>query len=190
MYLWTSLAGSSRNIHCVVLIAGQLPALRRSAGSAECRYMKHIEPPENLPLVPTPSVPSEPETTEIVPEEDVHFRDRGEGRTLRTTPAEAAVTRGTSAPAPRSLQPINSDMTRRKERPIRAPDDLLSVDDVAERLLLSRAAVYRLVARRDLPCYRLPGGFRFKADDVDAFLESRRSEADSHPRHGRPQDQW
>jgi hypothetical protein len=32
--------------------------------------MKHIEPPENLPLVPTPSVPSEPETTEIVPEEE------------------------------------------------------------------------------------------------------------------------
>jgi excisionase family DNA binding protein len=78
-------------------------------------------------------------------------------------------------------------MTQRKERPIRAPDDLLSVDDVAERLLVSRAAVYRLVAHRRLPFYRLPGGIRFKVVEVDAYLESRRIESSAH-KHGNPQD--
>lgn len=66
-------------------------------------------------------------------------------------------------------------MTQTKRRPIRAPDDLLSVDDVAARLLLSRAAVYRMVKRRDLPAYRLPGGLRVREGDLDSFLESRRS---------------
>jgi len=78
-------------------------------------------------------------------------------------------------------------MTQRKERPIRAPDDLLSVDDVAERLLVSRAAIYRLIAHRRLPFYRLPGGIRFKVAEVDAFLESRRTEPPTQD-HGNPQD--
>lgn len=82
-----------------------------------------------------------------------------------------------SAPAPRSLQPNDSDMAQTKRRPIRAPDDLLNVDDVAARLLMSRAAVYRIAARRHLPSYRLPGGIRFKDADVEAFIESRRTEA-------------
>jgi excisionase family DNA binding protein len=80
-------------------------------------------------------------------------------------------------------------MRESKERPIRAPDDLLGVDDVAERLLLSRAAIYRLIALRRLPHYRLPGGVRFKVADVDAFLESRRAEARSLKPYGSTQDQ-
>lgn len=80
-------------------------------------------------------------------------------------------------------------MTQPKRRPIRAPDDLLSVDDVAERLLVSRAAVYRFVACRRIPHYRLPGGIRFKVAEVEAYLESRRSDARPLPRYGRPQDQ-
>jgi excisionase family DNA binding protein len=79
-------------------------------------------------------------------------------------------------------------MTQRKERPIRAPDDLLSVDDVAELLLVSRAAVYRLVSHRQLPHYRLPGGLRFKMADIEAFLESRRADARPSKRYG-AQDQ-
>ncbi len=80
-------------------------------------------------------------------------------------------------------------MSEIKERPTRAPDDLLSVDDVRERLMLSRAAVYRLVARRQLPHYRLPGGLRFKQADVDTFLESRRQNVRATQRYGHPEDQ-
>jgi excisionase family DNA binding protein len=77
-------------------------------------------------------------------------------------------------------------MTQPKERPIRAPDDLLSVDDAAERLLASRAAVYRLVALRRLPFYRLPSGIRFKEAEVEAFLNGRRIEARPSRSYGSP----
>lgn len=147
--------------------------------------MKHIEPPENLPVVPEIPTATEDEPSS----KDVHFRDREEERTLRPTPTEDVATGGDSVPASRSLQPINSDMTQRKERPVRAPDDLLSVDDVAARLLVSRAAVYRLVAHRRLPVYRLPGGFRFKVEDVDAFLEAVRAEAKPPKKYGSAKDQ-
>lgn len=149
--------------------------------------MKHVEPPENLPVVPENKSDETP-TENAAPPKDVHFRDRESGDTLGPSPAEEAATGGDSAPASRSLQPDDSDMTQPKKRPIRAPDDLLSVDDVAERLLVSRAAVYRLVAHRRLPFYRLPGGLRFKVVEVEAYLESRRSEAQSR-RYGRTQDQ-
>lgn len=134
--------------------------------------MKHIEPPENLPVVPEPPTPTSPIVTEAAFREDVHFREPIAGDTLNAVSALASA----SAPASRSLQLINSDMTQPKERPIRAPDDLLSVDDVAELLLVSRAAIYRFVSRRQLSCYRLPGGMRFKVSDVNAFLESHRTE--------------
>lgn len=55
---------------------------------------------------------------------------------------------------------------------------------MAARLLMSRAAVYRLVSQKALPVYRLPGGIRFKDADVEAFLESRRSEAGNRSFHG------
>ena len=147
--------------------------------------MKHVEPPENLPVVPDEPTATEKKTAP----EDVHFRDRTEEGTLGTTPAEDVAAGAASVPASRSLQSRNSDMTQRKERPIMAPDDLLSVDDVADRLLVSRAAVYRLVAHRRLPVYRLPGGFRFKVADVDAFLGTVRAEAKPSKRYGHAQDQ-
>jgi excisionase family DNA binding protein len=91
-------------------------------------------------------------------------------------------------PASRSLQPIQLSMPKSKERPIRAPDDLLTVPEVAERLRRSRAAVYRLIARRSLPVYDIPGSYLFKAADVEAFLESCRTEARSGTSYGRPKN--
>ncbi len=137
-------------------------------------------PPDNLPVVPPL-----PEDEEV---EDVHFRGTSRNGTVALTQSDGEANRPASAPAPRSLQPINSGMTERKERPIRAPDDLLSVDDVAERLLVSRAAVYRMVAQRRLPFYRLPAGIRFKVTNVDSFLESHLNEASPSRPYGSPQD--
>lgn len=141
--------------------------------------MKHAHPPENLPVIPE----EEAKARDAAPEA-VHFRDPWTGDTLKATHTEGAAQGGRSGPAPRSLQSNDSDMAQTKRRPIRAPGDLLNVDDMAARLLLSRAAIYRLVSRKALPVYRLPGGIRFKEADVDAFLESRRSEADIRHRHG------
>ncbi|MDP3768961.1 MAG: helix-turn-helix domain-containing protein [Dehalococcoidia bacterium] len=53
---------------------------------------------------------------------------------------------------------------------------LLTVEEVGERLRLSRTSVYRLVERRQLPFFRLPGSLRFSTDDMDAFLAARRVE--------------
>lgn len=74
-----------------------------------------------------------------------------------------------------------------KERPARARDDLLDVNDVADRLLKSRATVYRYARRGILPAYWLPGGVRFKVEDVDVFLDNRRTDALSIKRYGSTQ---
>lgn len=130
--------------------------------------MEHLNPPENLPVVPEPA--------ETEPEEDVHFRDSELGDIVRAVPVPKPLP-APGIPASRSLQPIRLFMNEHNQRPVKAPDDLFSIDDVAARLLISRAAVYRLVSHRRLPFYRLPGGIRFKVKDVDAYLESRRPEA-------------
>lgn len=148
--------------------------------------MKYMPPPENLPVVPELDAQDGPEAA---PREDVHFRDPAPGATVTSTRPGDAAPGASPAPAPRSLQPIRVSMPETKERPIRAPDDLLSVQDVAERLLVSKAAVYRYVAHGNLPYYRLPSGIRFKVADVDAYLDSRRAEAQPARRYGHPQDQ-
>jgi excisionase family DNA binding protein len=142
--------------------------------------MKHSNPPENLPVIP--------ERSKSEPQKDTHFRSLRTGDIVSAVPVPKPLpTMGT--PASRSLQPIRLSMNEHKERPVRAPDDLLSIDDVAQRLLVSRAAVYRLVSRRRLPFYRLPGGIRFKVKDVDAHLENRRSERVEPKKYGSPQAQ-
>lgn len=146
---------------------------------------KHIEPPANLPVVPsTPASEAAPSRC-AEPEEAEGFRDPQAGDTVREPLAAADAPRIAAAPASRSLQ-LNSTMEHQKERALRAPDDLMVVDDVAALLMVSRAAVYRLVAKHRLPFYRLPGGLRFKSRDVDAYLESRRVDAKAPRTYGRP----
>ena len=137
--------------------------------------MEHFNPPANLPVAPDENEPTE----------DVHFRESESGGTVHSVLTPRKI-RAAGVPASRSLQPIRLSMTEPKQRPVRALEDLLSVDDVAEQLLLSRSAIYRLVARRRIPSYRLPGGIRFKVRDVDAYLESRRFERVEPRKYGSP----
>lgn len=137
-------------------------------------------PPENLPVVP-----SMPEEEEV---EDVHFRGTSRNGTVAPAQSDGEASRQASVPAPRSLQPIRVSMPETQKHPLRAPDDLIDVQAVAERLLVSRAAVYRLASRRRLPFYRLPAGIRFKIADVDTFLEGHRCERD-RTQYGSTQDQ-
>lgn len=137
--------------------------------------MKHLEPPHNLPIVDEPSA------------QDVHFREHDARSTLKEAPVESR-TLAYSIPPTRSLQPNDTSMTQEKGRPNRAPSALLLADEVAERLLTSRMAVYRLVRQRRLPVYRLPCGLRFKHGDVEAFVESHRNEASPRNRYGGAKD--
>lgn len=150
---------------------------------------KHIEPPANLPVVPsTPALETSPRPR-AEPEEAEGFRDPQAGDTVRTVPDEGCSAEPLSSPASRSLQPSTSSMMHLHTRASRAPDELLNVHEVAARLAISRFAVYRLVAKRRLPFYRLPGGLRFAAMDVDRFLQAHRVENPSCEDYGNPQDQ-
>ncbi|MCY4630856.1 MAG: helix-turn-helix domain-containing protein [bacterium] len=54
--------------------------------------------------------------------------------------------------------------------------DWLSTEDTARRLGLTTRTIYRFVDIGGLPAYRFGRVFRFKASDVDAFIEQSRVE--------------
>jgi excisionase family DNA binding protein len=51
---------------------------------------------------------------------------------------------------------------------------LLSVNDLAQQLKVSRAAIYRMIRRGELRPYRVGERLRFSAADVDELLERSR----------------
>ncbi len=56
-------------------------------------------------------------------------------------------------------------------------DRLLMVREVAELMRVSNMTVYRLIKAGDLPAVRVGRSFRVRDVDVDAFLESRYTQA-------------
>lgn len=120
---------------------------RGGVGSADYGHMKYPEPPDKLPVLPESTEPNASPFNEPEPTKDIHFRDRSPGVSVRTNQASA------TTPA------------------------MLTVADVAAMLSISVIAVYGLVRRRRIAHYRLPGGIRFKPDDVHAFLKARRHDS-------------
>lgn len=63
------------------------------------------------------------------------------------------------------------------ERPDPAtPPPLLTIDEVAAVLRVSKTSVYRLVDRRKLPFCRVGRGLRFRREDLEAYLQATRVE--------------
>ena len=54
---------------------------------------------------------------------------------------------------------------------------LLTPNDVAERLGISRSGVYRLTERRVIPFFKVGGSLRFQTSDLDAYLAGCRIES-------------
>jgi excisionase family DNA binding protein len=52
----------------------------------------------------------------------------------------------------------------------RAPERLLSVREVADRLRVSRATVYGLCDRGELPHLRVSNAIRLRQEDVEGFV--------------------
>ena len=52
------------------------------------------------------------------------------------------------------------------------PPNLLTPDDVAEVLRVSKTSVYRLVERREIRFYRVCGLLRFDRGDITRFLSA------------------
>ena len=67
---------------------------------------------------------------------------------------------------------------------------LLTIDEVAAVLRVSKTSVYRLVERRELPFCRVGRSLRFTHDDIETYLQARRVEsiAVTIDRHERTQD--
>ena len=55
-----------------------------------------------------------------------------------------------------------------------APGRLMTVDEVAAMLGVSRPTVYRLVRRRHLPASRVGERLRFRPAHIDDYVDSRR----------------
>ena len=59
-------------------------------------------------------------------------------------------------------------------KPVLTASQLLSINEVADRLAISRDTVYRMIAR-EVPSYRVGERLRFRASDVDAYIERNRT---------------
>ena len=55
--------------------------------------------------------------------------------------------------------------------------ELLTPEELADLLKISKAGVYRLVAKRSLHFYKVGGGIRFAKVDVMTFLQRSRVES-------------
>ncbi|HEV8565353.1 MAG TPA: helix-turn-helix domain-containing protein [Actinomycetota bacterium] len=54
---------------------------------------------------------------------------------------------------------------------------LLTVNEVADLLRVSRMTVYRLIKQGDLPSFRVGRGYRLREEDVHSYLNGRLTEA-------------
>lgn len=52
------------------------------------------------------------------------------------------------------------------------PNDFYTIDDVAERLRISKTTVFRLLDRKELPGYKIGGQWRISPEQLDKYLES------------------
>jgi excisionase family DNA binding protein len=53
------------------------------------------------------------------------------------------------------------------------PETIMTADELAAYLRVSRATVYRLFKRRGLPGFRIGVEYRFRRADVDEWIEAR-----------------
>ena len=53
---------------------------------------------------------------------------------------------------------------------VREEKEFYTVEELAERLQLTRMTIYRLVKRGELPCYVIGRSKRFRHEDVEDFL--------------------
>lgn len=56
------------------------------------------------------------------------------------------------------------------------PSGLMTFKDLKEYLRLGRTSLYTMVRNREIPCYVIGGEYRFKAEEIDAWLEARKME--------------
>jgi len=66
----------------------------------------------------------------------------------------------------------------------RPTTELLTPDEVAKMLRISKAGMYRLIYKRAIRFYKVMGSIRFERSDVVSFLESNRVEIVGSHKYG------
>jgi len=59
------------------------------------------------------------------------------------------------------------------------PEKLLTIDDLAEQFQVSKKTIYRLLQQKELPAVRISRQWRFRKEDIDLWLEQKRTEEKS-----------
>ena len=54
------------------------------------------------------------------------------------------------------------------------PDEILTIKELAEYLKLTEKTAYRLAAEGKLPGFKVGGSWRFKSDDINAWIEKQK----------------
>lgn len=57
------------------------------------------------------------------------------------------------------------------------PDEILTLPEVAQLLKVADKTVYTMAQRGALPAFKVGGQWRFKRDDIDAWIERQKLEA-------------
>lgn len=68
--------------------------------------------------------------------------------------------------------------------------ELMTIDDLAEYLKVTRRTIYEWVKHNKIPAVKLVGQWRFKKDKIDAWIDNSTSlavDAGHHPGGGEPQ---
>ena len=57
------------------------------------------------------------------------------------------------------------------------PDEILKLPEVAALLKVAEKTVYTMAQRAEIPAFKVRGQWRFKRQDIDAWIEQRKSES-------------
>jgi excisionase family DNA binding protein len=73
-------------------------------------------------------------------------------------------------------------MRRREPASAASPTEILSLRQLAEYLMVSEKTIYRMTEKRELPAFRVGTHWRFRRDDIDAWLgeQVRKVEYEGH----------
>lgn len=57
------------------------------------------------------------------------------------------------------------------------PDEILTLPEVAQLLKVAEKTVYTMAQKGEIPAFKVRGQWRFKRDDIDAWIERQKLEA-------------
>jgi excisionase family DNA binding protein len=56
-------------------------------------------------------------------------------------------------------------------------NNLITPDELASILRMSKPSVYRLIEKRKIPFYKISGSLRFKISDIEKYIDNARIDA-------------